>query len=120
MQKLEFDYEKAVKKEQNRLKKLFKDIPENKMKLVEGLIVQAARLRASCDALWLEIKTNGEYEDFQNGKDAEFITRETAASKTFTARDKSYLAVMKQLAEYLPTQVSVSKLTEFMNMNNDN
>lgn len=115
MQRVEFDYEKAVKKEQNRLKKLFKDIPENKMKLVEGLIVQASRLRASCDALWLDIKENGEYEDFQNGKDAEFITRETAASKTFTARDKSYLAVMKQLAEYLPTQVSASKLSELLN-----
>ena len=115
MQEIEFDYEKAVKKEQNRLKKLFKDIPENKLKLVEGLIVQAARLRASCDALWLDIKTNGEYEDFQNGKDAEMFSRERPASKTFTARDKSYLAVMKQLAEYLPTKVSTSKLSELLN-----
>lgn len=109
-----FDYEKAVTNEIKRLNKLFELIPDNKKKLVEGLIIQAARLRASLDALWLDIQTNGEYEDFQNGKEVGIITRERAAVKTFTAHDKSYQAVIRQLSDYLPAQSAVkSKLDEF-------
>src|SRR5690625_5232472 len=43
------DMENRVDKEAARLKKLFKDIPENKLNVVEGLIIQAAQIgRASC------------------------------------------------------------------------
>ncbi|MBF0843185.1 hypothetical protein IR117_01025, partial [Streptococcus danieliae] len=44
MDKLE-EREKLVKKELSRLRKLFVDIPENKKKVSEGLMIQAARLR---------------------------------------------------------------------------
>lgn len=113
---IDFDYEKAVKTETSRLKSLFKAIPDNKKKLAERLITEAARLKASLDALWLDIQENGEYEDFQNGKDVGFITRERAASKTFTARDKSYQAIMRQLFELLPPDqgATKSKLDEFI------
>lgn len=111
----EFNYEKAIKAEEKRLAELFATVPENKKKLVSGLITQAARLKASLDALWLDIQENGEYEDFQNGKEAGFITRERAASKTFTARDKSYQAIMKQLLDHLPhEQGGKSKLDELL------
>ena len=90
-------------------------IPDNKKKLVSGLIIQAARLKASLDALWLDIQANGEYEDFQNAKDLTVITRERASSKTFTARDKSYQAIMKQLMEHLPHESNgPSKLDELL------
>ena len=112
---IQFDYEKAIKAETERLNKLFENIPDNKKKLISGLISQASRLKASLDALWEDIQNNGEYEDFQNAKDMTIITRERAASRTFTARDKSYQAIMKQLFEHLPQESGKeSKLDAFL------
>ncbi|PGT50190.1 hypothetical protein COD86_30945, partial [Bacillus cereus] len=53
-----------VNKEKKRLQRLFKDIPPNKLKVVEGLIIQAARLRVLLDEMWVDISENGDYELF--------------------------------------------------------
>lgn len=92
--------------EYNRLAELYQDIPENKRKLVEGLLVQAARLRVSLDNLWEDMKQHGETEMFRQGSDA--FKHERPEAKIFTARDKSYQAIIKQLNEQLPNG-SVSK-----------
>lgn len=88
--------------ELRRLKKLYADIPENKKELVDGLLVQAARLRVSLDTLWADLNENGETETFKQGNDA--FKRERPESKIFTARDKNYQAIMKQLDALLPAK----------------
>lgn len=101
------------KSELKRLRELYKDIPGNKRELVEGLLVQAARLRVSLNNLWEDLNTNGETEVFKQGNDA--FKRERPESKIFTARDKNYQAIMKQLDALLPaktTSKSFSKLDD--------
>ena len=107
-----------INKEKNeieRIKALYANIPENKKKLVEGLIVQAARLRISLDELWLDLQKNGNTEPFrQNAEGIEF-QRERPESKIFIARDKNYLAIIKKLDEMLPpeeTKTGLSKLLD--------
>lgn len=92
--------------ELRRLKKLYADIPENKKELVDGLLVQAARLRVSLDELWADLHENGETEVFKQGNDA--FKRERPESKIFTARDKNYQAIMKQLDALLPAKTKTS------------
>ena len=92
--------------ELRRLKKLYADIPDNKKELVEGLLVQAARLRVSLDQLWQDLQKNGEVEVFKQGNDA--FKRERPESKIFTARDKNYQAIMKQLDALLPAKSKAS------------
>ena len=48
--------ENLVLKEKERLQVLYKDIPSNKLKVVDGLIIQAARLRVMLDYMWEDIK----------------------------------------------------------------
>lgn len=96
------DAKKRETEEFNRLSELYKDIPPNKRALVDGLIRQAARLRASLDVLWADIAKNGDTEMFQQKNDGVEFLRERPESKVFTARDKNYLAIIKKLDELLP------------------
>ena len=84
----------------DRLSELYVDIPENSRKLVDGLIVQAARLRASLDDLWDDIQKNGETEIIIVKDESRTVKRPQA--EIFTARDKSYQSIIKQLNDLLP------------------
>lgn len=92
-----------------RLAELYKNIAPNKRQLVDGLLHQAARLKVSLDILWADIEEKGETEVFQQGKDE--FKRERPESKVFTARDRAYASIIKQLNELLPAQGAVSKLS---------
>ncbi|MDN8921232.1 hypothetical protein Q0O81_14395, partial [Staphylococcus aureus] len=48
--------ENLVLKETERLQVLYKDIPRKKLKVVDGLIILAARLRVMLDYMWEDIK----------------------------------------------------------------
>lgn len=93
-----------VRKEKNRLLKLFADIPDNKKKAVDGLIIQAARLRVMLDEAWEDICENGDYELFAQSKDQTPYERERPVAKLFNARDTAYHRVVRELAGYLPSE----------------
>lgn len=96
------DVKKAEEKEYQRLSALYSGIPSNKRALVDGLIRQAARLRASLDRLWEDVAANGNTEMFQQKYDGVEFLRERPESKSFIAQDKNYLAIIKKLDELLP------------------
>lgn len=93
--------EKLVKKEKNRLMKLFVNIPDNKKKAVQGLIIQAARLRILLDEMWEDIAENGDYEMFSQSDRQEPYERERPVAKLYNARDGSYQRVIKQLTDLI-------------------
>lgn len=90
--------------EYDRLNELYKDIPENKRSLVDGLIHQAARLRVQLDDLWEDLKKKGNVEPFQQKNDGVTFDRERPESKIFIQSDKNYLAIIKKLDEMLPAK----------------
>lgn len=90
--------------EYNRLSVLYERIPANKRALVDGLLVQAARLRVSLDDLYADLQKNGNTEMFKQANDGVEFPRERPESKIFATRDKSYLAIIKKLDELLPAQ----------------
>lgn len=100
MDKLE-ERDLLVKKEISRLKKLFKEIPKNKMKVAEGLITQAARLRILLDDNWEDISTNGDYEAFSQGDQSPY-DRKRPVADLYNNRDKSYQTAIRQLIDLLP------------------
>lgn len=109
---------KAVKKEVARLNKLFKKLPQNKFKLAQGLIQQAARLRVRLDRLWVDIVETGETELFSQSDKTEPYERERPSARLFTATDKNYQSVMKQLFDLLPPEeTEVDELAEFLKHN---
>ncbi|MFK4316004.1 MULTISPECIES: hypothetical protein [unclassified Bacillus (in: firmicutes)] len=96
--------EKQVNKEKNRLRGLFKDIPNSKLKVVEGLIVQAARLRILLNEMWVDISENGDYEMFSQSDKTEPYERERPVARLYNNRDQSYQRIIKQLTDLLPEE----------------
>lgn len=99
----------AEQKEYRRLARIYRNLPRNKRAVAEGLIRQAARLKARLDYLWADIQLNGETEKFSQSPDTEPYDRERPQSRTFTATDKSYQAIIKQLAELVTEDDSLKK-----------
>src|SRR5699024_717543 len=91
-----------VKKEKNRLKRIFSNIESKQMQVVSGLITQAARLRVLLDEMWEDITNGGDYELFSQSEKVEPYERERPVAKLYNSRDQSYQKVIKQLVELLP------------------
>lgn len=98
--------ERLVKNEKNRLLRLFKDTPESKLKTVEGLIIQAARLRILLDEMWIDISEKGDVEMFSQSDKQKPYERERPIAKLFNSRDLSYQRIMKQLTDLMPDKKS--------------
>lgn len=94
--------DKLVKKEERRLLKIFKEIPEDKRKVTEGLITQAARSRVMLNYMWQDIQENGEYEMFQQSQNVPAYERERPVARLYNTRDQSYQRALKQLTDLLP------------------
>lgn len=95
-----------VRKEKLRLAKLYRDIPEKKKRSVEGLIIQAARLRVLLDEMWIDISEDGDYNMFSQSPNQEPYERERPVAKLYNARNDSYLRIIKQLTDFLPEESS--------------
>src|SRR5699024_2581721 len=93
-----------VKKEKNRLKRIFSNIESNQMQVVSGLITQAARLRVLLEETWEDITNGGDYELYSKSEKVEPYERERPVAKLYNSRDQSYQKVIKQLVELLPKE----------------
>ncbi len=107
----------TVNSEIKRLNEIYQSLPENRFAVAQGLIVQAARLRVRCDQLWKDIQKNGEVEMFSQSPNVEPYERERPAARLFTATDKNYQSIIKQLNEMTPESQQNSKLAQFLDGN---
>lgn len=93
-----------------RLRRVYSGLPPNKRAVAEGLIIQAARLRVRLDQLWEDIQKNGETELFSQSDKTEPYDRERPSARLFTATDKNYQAIIRQLSDLTPPETRGSKL----------
>ncbi|UXR74656.1 hypothetical protein MUA48_04180 [Staphylococcus sp. IVB6238] len=102
------EHEMRVEKEVKRLDKIFKSIPDDKKRVAQGLIVQAARLRVLLDDAWTDIQQNGDYELFTQSESTPPYERERPIAKLFNSRDNAYQKVIQQLIKLLPDEVGAA------------
>lgn len=93
-----------------RLRRVYSGLLPNKRAVAEGLIIQAARLRVRLDQLWEDIQENGETELFSQSDKTEPYDRERPSARLFTATDKNYQAIIRQLSDLTPPETRGSKL----------
>lgn len=105
-----------IKKETNRLKKLYKDLDKNKKQLVLKLIENAAFMSITLENLKEEIKNNGVKEFYMNGK-GQFGYKESVESKNYNVTIKNYMNVIKQLNDMLPEKKQINEDDEFDKFN---
>ena len=89
-----------IKKETNRLKKLFKEIPENRKKLVQRTIENAAFMSVTLEDLMKHIKIYGVKEEYMNGNN-QFGFKESIESKTYNNMIKNYCMRWKSKAYHV-------------------
>ena len=107
---------KTIKKEANRLKKLFKDLEENKKKLAKSLIENAAFMSITLEDLKKDIVKYGVKETYVNGKD-QYGFKESIESKTYNTMIKNYMNIIKQLNDMMPEQKKIDEDDEFKKFN---
>jgi len=96
--------EKLVKKEEKRLLEVYKDLSDEKLKVAQGLIKQAARNRVMLNYMWEDIQENGEYDLFQQSQNVPAYERERPVARLYNTRDQSYQRAIKQLTDLLPKE----------------
>lgn len=108
----QLEREEKIKKEMNRLKKLFTEFPPTKKKSLDGLISNAAFMKITLEYLKNDILNNGLTELFEQGEQS-FI-RERPEAKQYTTFIQRYSQVMKQLIDLLPAGPKKEEEDELM------
>lgn len=113
---MELTKDERIKKEYRKLSKLYKGIPENKRKLAEGLLKNAAYMAVTLEELQETVNAEGAILTGKNGNGFE-VCQEHPAQKSYNTTINRYATVIKQLSELLPEEqkAAVSKLDKFLN-----
>ncbi|MBA1354607.1 MULTISPECIES: hypothetical protein [Staphylococcus] len=104
--------EKLVAIEEKRLLEIYKDLPNEKLKVAQGLIKQAARNRVMLNYMWEDIQENGEYDLFQQSQNVPAYERERPIARLYNTRDQSYQRAIKQLTDLLPKENTQTESNE--------
>lgn len=91
--------QERISAEEQRLREILSGMPEDMLRLVDGLIQRAAFLRVELEDLEEDINKNGSTEVYQASDTAPPITRVRAAAQHYDRMARQYLATCKQLAE---------------------
>jgi len=94
------DKEIIRKKELLKLNKIFKNLPNDKKRMAEGLKLQAAFMVSTLAELQEILNNDGAIEKFEQG--AQKLLREHPAAKTYNSMIKNYALVCKHLFDLLP------------------
>lgn len=111
----QLEREKLIKQEINRIKKIYKEFPKEKVKVLEGLITEASFMKTALEELREDIVKNGYTELFEQGEQA--FNRERPEVKIYTNFIQKYTVCMKQLIDLLPAEekkVESDALIEFV------
>lgn len=101
--------DKRIKKEIARLKKIYKELPDNRFVLVLPLIENAAFMRVTLDDLQESIAANGVTEEYKNGAN-QYGTKASAELSAYNSTVKNYTAVIDRLDKMLPAAAAKSRL----------
>ena len=99
-----------IKYHMTRLRGVYRNLDENKKKVVEPLIKNAAFMTVTLEELQEDINENGYTDTYQNGAN-QHGTKQSEAVKTHISMTRNHAAIIKTLAELAPpAQKGKSKL----------
>ena len=93
--------EQRIKSETTRLNSVFKELDENKKKVVTPLIKKAAFMHVELEELQKVIEENGCVDTYQNGAN-QYGTKKSAEVDVYNTMIKNYTAIIKTLTELAP------------------
>lgn len=93
---------KRIRKEENRLKKIYKNIKDEKKQTVQGLIQRAAFMRVTLEDFEDDLDQNGFVEMFRQGINQDPYERKRPVADLYNTMNTSYQKIIKQLTDLLP------------------
>lgn len=99
----DLEKEKSQRKEIAKLKKIFKNLDENKQKVAQKLIESAAFLAVELKELEDAISVEGVVEEYQNGQ-YQCGFKKSSKVEVYNAFIKNYTSVIKQLCDMVPSE----------------
>lgn len=113
MDSKELTKEERIKKKLRGIKRLYHDLPDNKKKLTEDLMYNAAFMAVTLEDLQAEINESGCVEEYKNGENQTGM-KQSAAMQSYNATVRNYTAAIDRLDKMLPLQHKKSKLDELL------
>lgn len=108
-----------TKKELKKLELIVAALPEDKRKITEGLVADAAFMAEQLEILRKHIAENGWSEQYMNGAN-QFGKKSSVEADAYVKIQKSYASVIKQLTDLLPDSIETAAGTEIMAFLNSN
>ncbi|MCC0648474.1 hypothetical protein [Clostridioides sp. ZZV15-6598] len=108
----QLEKEKKIKQEVSRLKKNYKDLEKEKVKILDGLVNEAAFLKISLEETREILIREGLTEIFKQGKQE--FERERLQVKIYLNFMKLYSSVMKQLIDIIPSDIKQEEEDELI------
>lgn len=103
--------EERIKKELNRLKRIYRVLTPNKLAIVTPLLENAAFMKVTLEDLQGIINDNGCSDEYQNGAN-QFGKKTSADLQAYNSLIKNYNTVSDRLEKLLPPEQRKSRLKE--------
>lgn len=97
-----------IKKEFNKLKRIFKDLEKDKKDTVISLIKNAAFMIVTMEDLQETINCEGSVSTYKNGEN-QWGTKKSPEVEVYNTMIKNHMSIIKQLTDLLPKQESKLK-----------
>lgn len=94
--------EKSIRREVAKLKKVLRDVPDDKKKAAEGLIQRAAFMLTTLEQYERDLIENGHTELFTQSEKTEPYERERPVARLYNSLVKNYQSTMKALFDLIP------------------
>jgi hypothetical protein len=98
---LKIEKDKRIKKEINRLKKLYNEMPANTMGKVISLIKNAAFMTITLEDLQESINSEGAVSEYKNGEN-QFGTKKSPEIEIYNTMIKNHAGIIRQLTDLMP------------------
>lgn len=104
---MELSKEQRISTENNRLRAIYSDLPENALTLLDGLIYRAAYMRVTLEDYERDLDERGYTESFSQSERLDPYERERPVARLYNTMNKNYQSIIKQLSERLPESAPV-------------
>lgn len=110
----DLEKDERIKREEKKLKRLYKNIDKDKKTLIDGLIQRAAYMRITLEDYERDIDQGGYVELFSQSEKTEPYERERPVVRLYNSMNKNYQSIIKQLSDQLPKEVNVTEKDELI------
>jgi hypothetical protein len=91
-----------IKKEESRLRRIYKKIDKDNKAIIDGLIQRAAYMRITLEDWEEDINERGYIEMFTQSEKTEPYERERPVIRLYNTMNKNYQSIIKQLSDLVP------------------